>query len=65
MLHKKLEYGGNDVTNYLKDKLNLNGLFRSLLFENKFADSLKQKLSYIATDFKIEKQQNMKRQLVI
>eukprot|EP01084_Bolivina_argentea_P279044 476999_1 len=61
---QKLEYGGNDITNYLKDKLNLNGLFRSLLSENKFADSLKQKLSYIATDFKIEKQHTMFERIV-
>ena len=51
-----LDFAGCDVTDYLKDKLKLHGMFRSPLSENKFADSLKQKLSYVAHDFKLEKQ---------
>jgi len=51
-----LDFAGCDVTAYLKDTLNLHGLFRSPLSENKFADSLKQKAAYIAYDYKLERQ---------
>merc|ERR1712228_325665 len=61
---QKLEYGGGDVSNYLKDKLNLHGLFRSKISENKFADSLKQKLGYVATDYLMEKQHTMFERIV-
>ena len=59
-----LDFAGCDVTHYLKDKLNLHGLFRSPLSENKFADSLKQKLCYIAHDFKLEHQHTMFERIV-
>ena len=61
---QKLEYAGGDISNFLKDKLNLHGLFRSTLSENKFADSLKQKLGYVAQDYQLEKQHTMFERIV-
>ena len=61
---QKLDYAGGDISNYLKDKLNLHGLFRSTLSENKFADSLKQKLGYVANDYHLEKQHTMFERIV-
>ena len=61
---QKLDYAGGDISNFLKDKLNLHGMFRSQLSENKFADSLKQKLGYVAQDYQLEKQHTMFERIV-
>ena len=39
-------------------------MFRSQLSENKFADSLKQKLGYVAQDYQLEKQHTMFERIV-
>eukprot|EP01083_Nonionella_stella_P307169 1078708_1 len=61
---QKLNFAGGDINSFLKEKLNLHGLFRSQLSENKFADSLKQKLAYVATDYQLEKQHTMFERIV-
>jgi len=61
---QRIELGGYDVSAALKQKLCVTGLFRSALSENKFAEQLKLKLSYVPLDYAKETQQTMFERIV-